>query len=65
MSKNTFERNLIISEIIEYEIADKTLIEIIELLEESLAKQEPYINGVLHEAERPWKSIIEKDTKME
>lgn len=46
------ERNLIISEIIEYEIADKTLIEIIELLEESIAKQEPYVNGVIHKAER-------------
>lgn len=46
------ERNSVLSEIIDYELENKTLSEIIELLEETLVKQEPYMNGLFRKTAR-------------
>ena len=54
------ERNTVLSEIMEYETENKTLLEIIELIEKSLIEQEPYINGLFRKAARRMVSYYDK-----
>lgn len=54
------ERNSVLSEIMKYEREDKTLLEIIELIEESLAEQEPCVNALFRKIARRQVGYYEK-----
>ena len=57
------ERNAVLSEIMKYEREDKTLFEIINLIEETLLEQEPYVNGQFRKIARRQVGYYEKGLK--